>query len=119
MSPFEDLDLGMITSFPLDYMHLVLLGVFKRLIQIWCGTWNKKKGIRHKLSYKDLREIDRRIKAIRHTYPNEFHRIPTGLKGGNLKAVELRSLLLYTGPAIFKGIPILCQSGVKFTFFIT
>jgi hypothetical protein len=33
-SPLEQLDIDMISSFPLDYMHLVLLGVFKRLVMI-------------------------------------------------------------------------------------
>jgi hypothetical protein len=41
-SPLLDLNINMITSFPLDYMHLVLLGVFKRLLTIWTGDWNKK-----------------------------------------------------------------------------
>lgn len=103
MSPFEDLDEDMISLFPLDYMHLVLLGVFKRLIQIWCGTLHKKRRA-HKLTPRQLKEIDARMQKIRFSYPKEFHRIPVGLKGGNLKAVELRSLLLYTGPAVFEGI---------------
>lgn len=102
-SPFEELDMDMINSFPLDYMHLVLLGVFKRLIQIWTGTWNKK-WRSNKLGQRERTEIDRRLRYIRFSYPTEFHRIPLALNGGNLKATELRSILLYTGPAVFKGI---------------
>ena len=41
-SPLLDLNVDMINWFPLDYMHLVLLGVFKRLLGIWKGSWNKK-----------------------------------------------------------------------------
>ena len=93
----------MIFSFPLDYMHLVLLGVFKRLIKIWCGTWNERIQT-HTLSKAKLKKIDDRLKLIRSTYPGEFHRIPTGLNGGSLKATELRSILLYTGPVIFEGV---------------
>jgi len=33
--PVEDLNIGMITQIPLDYMHLVLLGVMKKLLQFW------------------------------------------------------------------------------------
>lgn len=94
----------MIHSFPLDYMHLVLLGVFKRLLQIWTGSWNKKWRT-HKLGNHHLEAINRRMRLIRFSYPKEFHRIPTSLKNvGGLKAVELRSILLYSGPVLFKGI---------------
>ena len=34
-SPLLDLNVDMINWFPPDYMHLVLLGVFKRLLEIW------------------------------------------------------------------------------------
>ena len=102
-SPFEELDIDMIHAFPLDYLHLVLLGVFKRLIQIWCGTWNKK-WRKHKLGQREINEIDRRLRLIQFSYPKEFHRIPVSLKGGNLKGTEFRSILLYTGPAIFKDV---------------
>lgn len=34
-SPFLSLEVGMLTSFQLDYMHLVCLGVTRRLLLIW------------------------------------------------------------------------------------
>ena len=42
-SLFKKLKIDMISTFPLDYMHLVLLGVFKRLIIIWTGIKTGKK----------------------------------------------------------------------------
>jgi hypothetical protein len=102
-SPFEQLDIDMIYSFPLDYMHLVLLGVFKRLILIWTGKWNKKK-LKHKLGTRERVDIDQKLRNIRKSYPKEFHRIPTKIDEiKKWKAVELRSFLLYSGPAILKG----------------
>lgn len=35
ISPLERLRIGMVSTFPLDYMHLVLLGVMKRLLLLW------------------------------------------------------------------------------------
>lgn len=35
ISPLQSLNIGMVTLFPLDYMHLVCLGVTKKLILIW------------------------------------------------------------------------------------
>lgn len=85
-------------------MHLVLMGVFKRLLRIWIGKWNSK-WKRHQLNNNAIAEIDRRLARIRFSYPSEFHRIPLSIKHANLwKAVELRSLLLYTGPVVFRGI---------------
>ncbi|KAJ3661699.1 hypothetical protein Zmor_006086 [Zophobas morio] len=34
-SPFERLNIGLVSQVPLDYMHLVCLGVFKRLLIFW------------------------------------------------------------------------------------
>lgn len=41
-SPLLALNVDMVNWFPLDYMHLVLLGAFKRLLTIWKGSWNKR-----------------------------------------------------------------------------
>lgn len=35
-SIFLELNLGLVTQFPLDYLHLVCLGVTKKLFRVWC-----------------------------------------------------------------------------------
>lgn len=35
ISPFESFHVDMINDFPLDYMHLICLGVTKKLLQLW------------------------------------------------------------------------------------
>jgi hypothetical protein len=103
-SPLLDLKINMISSFPLDYMHLVLLGVFKRLLMIWTGDWSKK-HFQHRLGIREKFQLEKRLRRIRLSYPEEFHRITTTLKyPRQLKANELRTILLYTGPVVFKGI---------------
>ena len=37
LSPLLELDIPLVSGVPLDYMHLVLLGVQKRLIRYWKG----------------------------------------------------------------------------------
>lgn len=35
MSPFQQIPLPMVTTFPLDYMHLICLGQMKKLLCLW------------------------------------------------------------------------------------
>lgn len=34
-SPFKDMSIGMVSRFPLDYMHRCCLGVTRRLLRMW------------------------------------------------------------------------------------
>ena len=104
VSPLERLEnFDMVKGFPLDPMHLVLLGVFKRLLLIWAGKWNLKRKT-HMLRVAKRKLITEKLEQIRYSYPNEFHRRFTNFhRVKSMKAVELRHLLLYTGPYIFKG----------------
>lgn len=85
-------------------MHLVLLGVFKRLLRIWTGNCSKK-HFKDRLGSWERFQLEKRLRRIRLSYPEEFNRIPTTLKyPKQVKANELRTILLYIGPVIFKGI---------------
>ena len=92
-----------VSGFVLDYMHLVLLGVVKRLIEFW------KKGspndIRCKLSENLRDQIDKALHSFRNFLPFEFSRQPRSIKTSDRwKATECRQFLLYTGPIILRGI---------------
>ena len=102
-SPFEKLKIDMVKSFPLDYMHLALLGVMKRLILNWVG--GKRADPKHKLSSADIEVINNRINQCSKFFPSEFHR-----KGREIdsfrhwKAVEFRSFLIYSGVVVLKDV---------------
>lgn len=98
----EDLPIDVIKNFPLDYMHLVCLGVVKKLINIWmtgAGSYQTK------LSGNEQNRISCRMLNIARLTPSEFARTSRSLKNfGQFKATEFRTFLLYTGPVVLKDI---------------
>jgi len=97
-SYLELLSINMVENFPHDYMHLICLGVTRRLISFWMkGSLFKK----YKLSSSQIVEISRRLVSLRGYVPREFARKPRGLhEMDRWKATELRQFLLYTGPFV-------------------
>ena len=89
-----------IRQFPLDYMHLICLGVVKRLMLCW------KEGSRpHKLSAGQLTLISNNLVQYKGLLPSEFVRQPRELKElKRWKATEFRQFLLYTGPVVLKHV---------------
>lgn len=92
--------LGLVTQFPLDYMHLVCLGVTRRLLSIWFNGPRSTKLSRTHIALLS----DKLVKFNKHI-PREFARKPRAAdEYKNWKATELRLFLLYTGPVVLKGI---------------
>lgn len=97
----EDLGLDMVKDFPTDYMHLVCIGVMKKLLL----TWQKRAAPHHVISQDNVDEISRRLLHMRNSVPGEFVRRPRSLEElPRWKATELRQFLLYTGPVVLKGV---------------
>jgi len=92
-SPFESI-LPMVSRFPLDYMHLVCLGVTKKLLHLWtCGYHMSK------LSGQKIAQLSNKLIAISKWIPKEFARKPRSLDDlSRWKATEFRLFLLYVGP---------------------
>ena len=61
ISLFCDLDIDMIHSFPINYMHQNLLGVHKKLLNMW---FIERKGT-GRLAAGQREEIDRRLLKLR------------------------------------------------------
>lgn len=90
---------GMITHIPLDYMHLVCIGVVKKILNFWLsGPLNVR------LPTRTVSSISKLLIEIRTSIPIEFVRKPRELHFLSLwKATELRQFLLYSGPIILKN----------------
>lgn len=98
-SPFLDTEIDMVRQFPLDYMHLICLGVMKRLLQIWTSDED------HGLNADEIAVINNRIAKYKECFPGEFNRKGRPLEDlCRWKATEFRCFLLYSGPLILKGI---------------
>lgn len=101
LSPLSVLPIGLVTCFPLDYMHLVCLGVVRRMIKFWT-----KGPVRSKvrLSAASISVLSSRLAGLANKMPCEFARKPRGFSElDRWKAVEFRQLLLYSCFAVFPG----------------
>ena len=101
-SPFCALKLDMIASFPLDYMHLVLLGVVRKVLKSWLGLKGGSAGVhKTRLHRSDVSTINCRQAMFSKSVPSEFQRRPRSFTfAGIFKATELRMFLCYTSPAV-------------------
>ncbi|XP_056449900.1 uncharacterized protein LOC130385424 [Gadus chalcogrammus] len=98
-SPLLELGIGMVSSFVLDYMHLVCLGNVRRLISLWIHG-----PLKCRLSSSTITTISSHLKSIREYIPRNFSRKPRSLSEfKQWKATEFRQFLLYTGPVVLKG----------------
>jgi hypothetical protein len=92
---------NLIKNVPLDPMHLICLGIMKKLIR---DMWLKGKPP-YKLSHRKIQEASLILVSFKNSIPSEFVRKPRALQEvARWKATELRQFLLYTGPLVLKNI---------------
>ena len=92
----------MITHWPIDYMHCLLLGVMRKLLHMW--TKGKKATLKHKLHDDMINAMTAIMLECAETCPSEFARRPRSLKDlDRFKATELRTFLCYVGMLVTKG----------------
>lgn len=97
VSPLCELnDVDMVLSFPVDYMHLVCLGVVRKLLFQW------RDGSRlYRLSPEKKNLLEEKLHLIKKFQPIEFNRKPRSLNDlEHWKATELRQFLLYVSPLL-------------------
>ena len=89
----------MVTQVPLDYMHLVCLGVMKKLLLLWVrGPLKCRLGPQAKLHLRGA------LLSLGSYIPKEFARKPRGMDTlERWTATEFRLFLLYTGSIALAG----------------
>jgi len=91
---------NVVSSFSLDYMHLVTLGVMKKLQLLWM-----KGPLNVRLPYSKIKQISNLLLSYKSKFPCEFSRKPRALQEVlRWKATEFRSILLYMCPLVVKNI---------------
>ncbi|KAM7280951.1 uncharacterized protein ISCGN_006178, partial [Ixodes scapularis] len=99
-SPFESLDVDMVSWFPTEYMHLVCLGVMRRLLRNWVSQ-----GFGRRLSRQQRENLNDLLRSCSKRFPSNFQRKPRGTEElDRWKATEFRSFLLYVGPVVLKHV---------------
>src|SRR6218665_531926 len=99
-SPLKPLSIGMVSHFPLDYMHLVCLGVMRRLLVCWL-----KGPLKTRLCASKVHQLSCSLISIAEYMPREFARRPrTVSEVMRWKATEFRQFLLYTGPVVLLNV---------------
>ena len=99
-SVLTQLHVGMVSQFPIDYMHNVCLGIVRKMILVWI-----RGPLRTRIGWGNVNTISRSLLEFKAFIPSEFSR-----KGRSLdeierwKATEFRTFLLYTGIVALKGI---------------
>lgn len=107
-STLLELPIDIIKDFPLDYMHLVLLGVVKRLLKLWLGT-SDFKVTKFSINFRLMaaatqKTISARTTVCHDSVTSEFQRRPRQMDDSKFfKAKEFRTLLCYTFPFVFEG----------------
>ncbi|ELU17541.1 hypothetical protein CAPTEDRAFT_30221, partial [Capitella teleta] len=99
-SPLVDYDIECVMRFPLDYMHMICLGVVRRLL-----FFLRSGPRRCKLSSRQFQEISKNLEDLRGKLPSEFARQPRSLSElERWKATEFRQFVLYTGVIVLKDV---------------
>jgi len=90
-----------VLSFSLDYMHLVCLGVMKKLLILWVS----KGPLNVRVRSAKLNDLSKSLLHLNLYITSDFVRKNRVLQElSRWKATELRLFLLYTGPIVLKNI---------------
>ena len=90
VSPLKQLEIGCVSMFVLDYMHLVCLGVVRKLIFLWI-----RGPLKCRMPASLLTVVSTSLLSVRQCLPRDFSQKPRSLNEAcHWKATELRQFLM-------------------------
>jgi len=93
--------IDVVKNFSLDYMHLICLGVMKKLIILW----THKGSLNVRLPSRKTQKITSSLLKLKKYITCDFSRKPREVEAiHRWKATEMRQFLLYTGPLVLKDV---------------
>ena len=99
-SQLETLPIDMVDAFPIDYMHNVLLGCMKKLLNLWT-----KGPLKNRISAANKDTISASLISLCNSISSDFNRRPRGIDESDYwKSTEWRTFLLYTGCVVLKPV---------------
>lgn len=89
-----------INSFSLDYMHLICLGVMKKLLFLWT-----KGPLNVRLRSKSVDDLSSSLLSLKNCITSDFVRSVRSMKELNrFKATEFRTIVIYVGQIVLKNV---------------
>ena len=93
--------MSLVTEFPSNYLHLICVGVMRKLLQLWLS----RGPLKVRLPAQDANDISKFLLNLVKHIPCDLNRKPRALTLPKYcKATELRSFLLYLGPIVLRKI---------------
>lgn len=93
--------IDMVNDFCLDSMHLVYIGIVKKILDYWLNS--NVKSVKLSNTMKNV--LTNLLLQLKHQVPQDFQRTTRSLDDiAKFKATELQFILLYVGPIIFKQV---------------
>jgi len=104
-SVLKDLQVGTVSQFPLDYMHLTLLGLVRRMARDWQDGILHSKAFPFQVRRTAINALQSAVVNNAARMPHEFQRRCRAIQEcDSWKATEARQFLLYLGPVILKDV---------------
>ena len=101
----RELQVGMISQFPIDYMHLTLLGLVRRMARDWQDGILHSKSFPFHVRRATISMLQASVVNYSVKMPREFQRQCRAINEcDSWKATEARQFLLYLGPVILKDV---------------
>jgi len=93
-------NINIINCFSLDYMHLICLGIVKKLIKLWLrGPLNVR------IQSSKSKILSSLLISLKSSITNDFQRKPRSVdEVSRWKATEFRTFLIYLGPLVLKNV---------------